>query len=476
MSVRPALVALLASACALSACTTVGPDYAAPEAIAAPTAFARAPDATAAAAQEPEWWRGYQDPQLDKLVGQALAANLDLAAAQARLRQARAALRRERAERTPSGGAEAGYARQRVALAAYGFDLPGVKSGTLDLYRTEFDASWELDLFGGERRRVEAAHAVIAAAAARAADARVSLAAEVVSTYVDLRGGQARLALAQQILDTARRRHALIQVRLGQGAASVDDLDKAAADLDALVAADTTLRARIDADLDALAVLSGQAPGALDEELGAPGVPLAPPAGLAVGDPASLLRRRPDVRAAERDLAADTARIGVAMADLFPKVSLSGGYGYSAVDPAKLGTASALGFHVGPTLSWNFLELNRVRADVVRTQARRDESLAIYQGKVLNALQDAETGLSRLRNQQAQVENLRRVKAAADRSLDITRLRLREGAASQFDALEAEQRRLSAQEQLVDAQTQLAMDYAALSKSLGFGWAGEATS
>ncbi len=266
MPVRPSLLTLLASVCALSACTTVGPDYVAPKTAATPAAFMRAPGATAvgAQAQTAQWWRGYQDPALDELVTQALAANMDLAAAQARVRQARAAFRRERAERTPSGGAELGYARQRVALAAYGFDLPGVKSGTLDLYKTEFDASWELDLFGGERRAVEAARAVIEASAARAQDARVSLAAEVVSTYVDLRGAQARLTVAAQTIETARHRQALVQLRLGQGAASRDELDKASADLDAVIAADKTLRVQIDADLDALAVLAGLAPGALD--------------------------------------------------------------------------------------------------------------------------------------------------------------------------------------------------------------------
>ena len=469
------LIALLLASAALSACTTVGPDYQGPPSVVADAALAKFHRASVAQFTAPataNWWRAYQDPILDRVVERALAGSPSLTAAQARLAQARATSRKQERDRLPTGSVGASYARQQVALAAFGLDIPGFESKPADLFKGEFDASWEADLFGGARRAVQAAHADAQAEAARAADARVSLAAEVVSNYLDLRGAQARLDLSRQAARAGQRHLELLQLRLASGTASNYDIGKDQRQLEVTRAADKSFQAQIDADLDALAVLCGLAPGALDQDL-APtvGLPAAPDA-LAVGDPGALLRRRPDIRAAERKVAGDVARIGVATADLFPKVSFAGSYSSSATDLSVLGSDSALGFSFGPKLSWNVLNLGRVRADIAKSQARRDESLATYQKTVLAALQDAETSLSRLELQRAYVRGLERAQSATDQTLSLTQARVGAGSASQVDVVEAQQQRLSQLDSLVQAKLVLAKDYAALSKALGFGWEG----
>ena len=468
-AVSRTLAALLA-ATALTGCM-VGPDYKGPP-HPAPLAesaknFHRASLAQAEAAPPAaRWWTALNDPELDRLVDAALAGSPDLKAAEARLRQARAVVRERKADRLPSGGANAGF--------LYADGLPGSLggNGSLKLYNAGFDATWELDLFGGARRAEEGASAQSEAVAADLEDVKVSLAAETARTYLSLRDRQQRKAVAEasvsienQLVDLAGQRH-------GQGVASELDLARLQGQLEATRASLIPLQADIDESLDRLAVLTGREPGALDAELSPPAALPELPAQVAVGDPADLLRRRPDIRAAERRLKAQNAIIGERTADLFPKVSLLGVVGGGSADLGQMFSNPAV--IATPTLRWNPLDFGRTKSRIAQAEAGRDEALAHYESTVLNALQDAETALSRLGHAREEVVALGRVEASARRAADLTRQRHAAGVANITDVLDTERTRLDAEQNLAAARAQLDLAYVSLQKSLGLGWSDRA--
>ncbi|AEG50572.1 RND efflux system, outer membrane lipoprotein, NodT family [Sphingobium chlorophenolicum L-1] len=464
---------------ALAACTT-GPDYRGPETArpATPGAqFARAsgdtgPQAPAAAA----WWTALNDPVLDTLETRALAANPGVAAAEARMRQARASLRSERANALPSTNASALYVHATVP----GLDLndsgdsdqSGGGSESLNFYNLGFDASWEADLWGGKRRGVEAARAQLDAAQADVADAQVSLTAEIAQAYVHLRDRQQRIALARDALARQREMLRLTEQRHAQGTASALDVERQRHLAEQADAALPPLAAERDGYLNALATLAGEAPGALDGMLAAPSkaiVPL-PPAQVAVGDPAELLKRRPDVRAAERRFAAATAKIGVAEAARFPSISFMGLIGIGGTSPGDLVDFDKLAAIAMPRLSWSFLDFGRNAARVGQAEGARDEAAAHYRQAVLDALRDGEDALSRFGNGRLSVASAARSKASADRTAALTRQRFEAGAATRIQLLDAERQSLSAAQSLSQATAAMTADYIALQKALGLGW------
>ncbi|QKR98946.1 efflux transporter outer membrane subunit [Sphingomonas sp. CL5.1] len=457
---------------ALAACT-VGPDYAGPSsagAVRPPAGFVRAADgASTAAPSVAPWWSALGDATLDELERRALAANPDVQVAEARLKQARAGLRLERANALPSGSANATYLHAQLP----GFDLGGSGGGgstALDLYNAGFDASWEIDLFGGQRRKVEAARASIGAAEANVADAQVSLTAEVGQAYVNLRDRQQRIVLARQAAERQRDMLKLTEQREAAGTASALDVERLRGLVEQSDAAILPLTAERDAYLNALAVLAGEAPGALDALLGeARAVPL-PPAEVAVGDPAALLQRRPDVRAAERQLAAATAKIGVAEAAKFPRLSFMGLIGIGGSKPGDLLDLGNLSAIAAPQLSWNFLDFGRNAARVGQAEGARDEAAAQYRGAVLGALRDAEDSLSRYAARRLTVASAARGLATADRSARLMRQRFDAGTATLIDVLDAERQRVSAEQALSQATAAMTADYVALQKALGLGW------
>lgn len=478
----PLLLAVL-----LAGCKTVGADYAGPPATATGAAFARAP----ASAPAPDarilahWWTALGDPVLDDLVERALRANPNIAVARARLRQARAALRSERANGLPAARATAlaahahlpplgdlagaGNAEQEAG-ASEGAALPS----SLNLYSVGFDASWEIDLFGGQRRATEAAGAAAQAAEASLADAQLSLAADVAQTYVNLRATQARQALADAAIERQQRALDLTARRVQGGTASRLDLERLRGQLESTRADIEPLAAQLDAQRDALAVLLGQAPGTLDAELGAPArnagaVPL-PPAAVAVGDPAAMLRRRPDIRAAERTLAARQAQVGQAEAARFPRLTLLGLIGIGGTHLADLTHLDDYSAIAAPQLSWNLLDFGRVRAGIDRAEGARDEAEAQYRLAVLNALRDAEDALSRFGQRRTTVATVARAKATADRVAMLTDARKQAGTASLIDVLDAERQQLAAEQNLAQAQAALTGDFIALHKALALGW------
>lgn len=456
----------------LAGCT-VGPHYAgppsaAPIAMNAPT-FLRAGDAPVSASMPPaQWWKDLHDPVLDDLIARALAENNDLKTSEARLRQARAALGLERANGAPKVNASALYAHAHIP----GVDLGSGNSGSTDLnlYNLGFDASWEIDLFGGQRRAVEAAHANFQGAEASLADVQVSVAANVAKAYLDLRERQQRiklsvrsLAMQQEMLDLTRQRY-------GRGTASALEVAQLESDLGTTKAQSTPLNAERDAYLNALAVLTGQEPGALDAILRADApIPL-PPASIAVGNPAALIQHRPDVRQAERTLAAQTAKIGQAEAARFPRISFMGLIGIGGTKISDLSNLDDFSAIAAPQLSWNFLDFGRNKARVVQADAVRDEAEARYRGAVLAALRDAEDSLARFRDRRVVVASLARTREAADRAARLTSERYSAGTTTRIAVLDAQRQQIAAEQQLVSARSALTADFVAIQKALGLGW------
>lgn len=476
-----ALAPLLLAGC------VVGPNYSGPPELgrSAPrsTFVRQAPGATSIEPTVADWWTTLQDPVLDELERRALASNPSLEAAQARVRQARASVRQERANRFPTAGAQA----TSVVADLPGIDLqssPGTGTPTpspmppaqqdqdtsLQFYNFGLNANWEIDLAGGQVRRIEAANALAAAAAYNAADAQVQLTAEVAQAYVNLRDRQQRATALRAALGLQRQQLDLSQQRLRRGTAPAFIVGQANRAIQATTSDLAAAEAEIEVYLNALAVLAGEAPGSLDPLLAPPrDIPL-PPESVAIGDPASLLRRRPDIRAAERNLAAATARIGVAEAARFPKISFMGilGIGGTSIgDLVDLGNISRIAV---PQLQWGLLDFGRTGAAIAQTRAGREEAEAQYRQVVLGALQDAETSLSRFAQQRRTVAALAEIKRSADQSAALMRQRYDRGVISLGDSLEAERQQTLAESNLRSAIAALTGAYVAVQKSLGLGW------
>ena len=468
---RSTSFALVASALAamLGACAAVGPDYAGAPPVAADAAkaprFARDTVATAPAAPATAaWWRSLDDATLDGLVEQALRSSPTLHAAEARLRAARASLNEQEAKRRPSGSAS--------ALGLGLWQAPGTdESSSAHLYSLGFDASWELDLFGGTRRAVESASAQAQAVRADLADAQVSLTAEVAQAYVALRSQQRRLALLRDTTTLDTQGMALMQQRFDRGVSTADDLEQHKAQGEATQASVADVLAQISASLDRLALLTGQAPGVLDAQLAAPPQRLPSlPQDLRVGDPADMLKRRPDIRAAERRLASSSAQIGQQTANYFPKISLLGDIGFAGARIGKLLSGDSLSLIAVPYLSWNVLDFGRTAAAVRQAEAGRDEAVANYESAVLGALQDANTSLAQYGQQRQVLQRLLAQQASAERTLGLEQQRRQAGVVGQLDFLDARRNDINARLKALDGEANLLKDFVALQKSLGLGW------
>ena len=465
----PLSLAAGAVALSLGGCAAVGPDYrGAPQVGAEAVRQARfARDDGSNEARAPtaaRWWRSLNDATLDALIDQALAQSPSLQAAEARLRAARASLHQQEAKRLPSGSAS--------ALGAGVWQGPGTdNSSSLQLYSAGFDATWELDLFGGTRRSVEAASAEAQAVQADLADAQVSLAAEVASTYVDLRAQQRRQLLLRDEAAFNAQALGLTRLRRDRGVATAEELEQRTQQGEATQAELADVTAQIAASLDRLALLAGQVPGVLDAQMAeVPAALPVLPSSVAIGDPASLLQRRPDIRAAERRLAGRTAQIGQQTANYFPKLSLLGNIGFAGTEPGQLLRTGNLALIAVPYLSWNVLDFGRTAAAVRQAEAGRDEAVANYQAAVLGALQDANTALSRFGQQRQAVQHLQAQQASVGRALAMTLQRRQAGVSSQIELLDAQRSDADARLKALDGEAQFLKNFVALQKSLGLGW------
>jgi multidrug efflux system outer membrane protein len=452
---------LMTGAALLSACA-VGPDYRAPETTATPFVAAQG----AGVSEQPfeaAWWEQFRDPTLDSLIERALTADLDLTIAAARVAEARAYAGAARRDRWPGVTAEAARTESKQQQPGFTTDRVEVES-----YDAGFAALWELDLFGRVRRGVEAAGAEADAAIADLRDAQVLVAAEVARNYVELRGAQKRLAVAQANRRYQQETLDLTRVRLELGRGSELDVASAAARLAATEATIPPLAAAETVAANRLAVLLGERPGALAAEL-APREIAPHLTTIAVDSPAALLQRRPDIRAAERELAAATARIGVAKADLFPRLTLSGFIGFVAGDADELGESTSRAWSLSPVLSWAGFERGTYTGVVV-AEARTQAALAAYELAVLRALEETENAFATHGSHRQRLHSVVEQATASRRAAELARVQYREGALDFLRVLDAERTLLQAEDEVAAAETNLNSSVVLIYKALGGGW------
>ncbi|MGC1522332.1 MAG: efflux transporter outer membrane subunit [Steroidobacteraceae bacterium] len=452
------LTALLVASCA------VGPDYRAPQV--APAVVQNAQSA-AFVTQSPEalWWQEFGDTELDSLVQRALAANLDLRSAYDRVRAARAVFVESNLDYAPHVQLEGGYSHFDEQQPGFGPARVNAQSDSVG-----FDAAWEIDLFGHVRRSVQAARADLGAERANYQGAQVTVAAEVARNYFELRGAQRRIAVAREDLDTEHQTLKLTQLLDETGRGSELDVQRSRARVKATEATIPPLEAAEKQADYRLAVLLGERPGALDQELRPAAVATYAKA-LPIGDPTELLRRRPDVRAAERQLAAATARVGVATADLFPRVNVTGFVGFLSGDVGRLfGTTSgdnARAWSIAPTVSWAAFDLGSVRARLRASEAQSDAAAANYEKVVLTALEDTENSFVAYGARQSQLKSLTEQAQASRRAAELANTQYREGAADFLVLLDAQRTQLDAEDSVAQAQTAVNVSVVAIYKALG---------
>ncbi|HTR10904.1 MAG TPA: efflux transporter outer membrane subunit [Paraburkholderia sp.] len=474
VSHRPLL--LLIGAAVLSACT-VGPDYRRPDVPLSRSYMTQPSSATAgttASATLSAWWEGFDDPLLAHYVSVALAQNLDLAQAVARIDQARARVGTADAALLPSASVSASAARAYQSVdtpvgqllnATPGYERWGTE------YETNLEAGWEIDIFGGLRRQREAALADYSATQAAAVATRLAVAAQTADIYVTIRGLQARLDIANRQVKTQEELLADVQLLYTKGAAADYQVQQAQGSLDQVRATVPALNAGLDAALNALDVMLGSPPGTHRAELLAAAPIPAAPSISGMGTPADLLQRRPDLIAAERHLAASNARIGAAISEYYPTISLDAFLGSATAAAAGTlftGGASQAAGLVG--LRWRLFDFARINADVDEAKGADAQALAAYRLAVLRATEDVENSLSSLVNRESQAATLSHAESSLSKARDSSMAAYRGGAASFIDVLHADETLLQASDARAQAQTESARAAIATFKALGGGW------
>lgn len=450
----------------LNGCAMLGPNYKKPETPVPETYMNAVQLGVSDESVDANWWKIFNDPQLDQLVAQGLAGNYDIRIASARLREARALRREVGYDRYPTVTASGGYTN---SLSATAQTIPGVPRRQ-ELYDVGFDATWELDFFGRVRRQIEASTANVEAAEASRRDVVVSLISEIARNYFELRGAQYQMQVSQRNAENQMQTFQLTVARLEGGRGTEFDTSRARSQLNTTLAQIPSLQAAINRAAYRLSVLVGKQPGALLPELIDPKPLPEIPRIANIGKPEDMLRRRPDIRVAERNLAAATARVGVAVADLFPRVTVLGTLGFAAATFSALGTGGSSFLSFGPSITWAAFDLGRVRARIDAADARTLASLAEYERTVLIALEETESALTTYGQQLARIESLRSAAEASERAAGLSGIRFREGVASFIDVLDAERAMLEAQERLAVAQTETTSALVAVYKALGGGW------
>lgn len=454
---------------ALGACR-VGPDYEAPS-VEVPAAWG--PESAAADSAEPpeRWWEGFQDPALDSLISRAVNANLDLALARARVREARALRDITAGASQPEVGARASASRSQASANTRQGSVTG--SEPRNLYDVGFDAIWELDLFGSIRHAVDAAEAGVEIAEEERRDALVSLLGEVAREYVELRGSQRQSAIMRANVEAQQQTLDLTRARFEAGLSTELDVSRSQALLANTQALIPNLEAATAGGIHRLSVLLGEPPRRLSAEL-ADDAPV-PEVGAALtnftaGLPSDLLRRRPDVRRAERELAQAAALTAEATADLYPKLTLGASVGLQSIHTGNLFESDSQTWSVGGSLFAPIFAGDRLRAAVRVQDARQEQALVRYQQTILGALEEVETSLVSLARERERRAALGRALAASRRALELANdLHLR-GLADFFEVLDAQRSQLLTESELARSDTALASDTVALYKSLGGGW------
>jgi NodT family efflux transporter outer membrane factor (OMF) lipoprotein len=449
----------------------VGPDYHRPAVVGTDSNWTAGASAASNAPVDVAPWSALDDAVLTGLIEAAVAHNLDVREAQANLRAARAQRDAAAGHELPDLNASASAGEQQISANG---ELPVNHIPQFDrrfsLYDVGFDASWEIDLWGGTRRAVEAAERRTQAAVERQRDTLLQVVAEVVRTYAQLRGSQANLAAARKDAEAQNGIAVLVHQRFTVGDASNLDDARAEAQAHTATAAVSGIDASVHAAAYELALLTGRPPESLTE-LAANDAPLPlPPASVALGLRSDVLRRRPDVRAAEAELAAATSDVGVEIANLFPTVSLVGSLGQQAQHPGDLARGSSTYFNVGPSLHWPIFAGGGIRAQIRAADARAEAAGARYEKAVLGALSDSEAAANRYAAARTTLEEREAARARSAAALQMTRERYQRGDDDRVVMLEAESSYEAAHRAWIAAAQEALEDYAALVKALGGGW------
>lgn len=470
---RPRITALFAGVALACGGCAVGPRYVAPDARAlAPAAYPVADAAVSSDAAADRWWTTLGDPLLNELIAQALAGNLDLAAAEARVQQARAGARVVGAAFYPAANLDGRVGRDKLSLNGENLALIPFKPSTTEFtdYRVGFDAAWELDLAGRTRHEVDAAVARLGSSAESRNDARLVVAADVADAYVGYRVAAQRLSLAQRTLASLDETLRLVGLEVRTGVASEGDLSRIEADRQNAAGILASLEAARQSSVFRLAALTGEPLDSLSRRLDPPRDIPAVPTTTPVGLPSDVLRRRPDVRRAERELAAATADVGSAVAAQFPRLSLVGDFGWDSVRSGELTSAASRYWNIGPQLTLPLFAGGQLRARADAARYGRDAALASYRATVLRALADTEASLVRFASERSRAASLAAAAASLEVNLGLERRRFAAGDASMIDVLAAERAANGASDQRAASDGQLAQDYVALGKALGGGW------
>jgi multidrug efflux system outer membrane protein len=446
---------------------TVGPDYVRPDNSLPATWHSELMDGLTGKPIDPNtlasWWTRLGDPQLSGLIERAVAGNLDLAAARSRVRESRARRSAVRGVLFPTLNSAGSVTSSRTDT-----NVGADTSGTV--YSASFDAGWEMDVFGGVRRSIEAANADLQASEEDLHDVLVSLLAETALNYVEVRTFQARLASAEASLATQNETYELTRWRSEAGLEDELAMYQARYNLENTRSQIPTLRTGLEQAMNRLAVLLGETPGNLAGELVEPQAIPVPPAEVAVGVPAGVVRHRPDVRRAERELAAQTARVGVATANLYPQLTLNGSIGLETLslsDPSSPRTQTVSG---GPRFSWAIFDPT-VRPNIEVQSALQEQALLQYRATVLNSLEEVEDALVQYAREQQRRDNLRQATEAARAAADLAQDKYQAGLTDFSNVLDAERSLLSFQDQLAQSNGTVTSNLIRLYKALGGGWA-----
>ncbi len=477
---------IVAAAGLVSACK-VGPDYHKPD-VPLPAQFSEAKSSTrptTRSATQPiaadeqsddyrRWWTTLNDPELDSLIERAVQGNLDLAAAEARIREARSQRSVTASGLWPQVDANGSFTRSKLSANA----VPGaggqrgvfILRVATNLWQAGLDATWAISVFGGTRRVIDAGDYAIAAAYEDRRDVMVTLMAEVAVDYINLRSDQRQLAVAQTNLAGHQQTFALTRSK-AEGRV-IPYLDVAQQEAQAATTASTipTLEASIRQDIHHLSTLLGLYPGALKAELSEPGKIPQGPSNVPPGLPSDLVRRRPDVRRAEWQLAQATAQIGVATADLFPKFSVTGALGTEGTKFKQLFDYSSRFYEIAPGVTWDIFDAGKVRSNIAVQNARQAESLAAYRKAVLQSLQDVDDALVAYNREQQRLQYLREAVDANQRSVDLSTELFEKGNTDFLSVLDAQRSLFAGQNAMVRSGQAVTSDLIALYKALGGGW------
>jgi NodT family efflux transporter outer membrane factor (OMF) lipoprotein len=461
-------------ACGLLAGCMVGPDYRRP-APGVKAGFLLAPAASGSAVRVDlaRWWIGFNDPELTRLVDRALSTNLDLAVARGRLLQSRAAARAAGAALLPQAEADGSAADVQQSLQSpigeIGRHLPGYQRN-YDEYALGAAASWEIDLFGGLRRGAQAAHADALASATEFQAVRTSVAAETADAYLQVRAYQARIEVADRQARVEQDLTALLTRLSSEGVAPERELHQAEAALDEVRASIPPLIAGRNGELNRLDILIGAQPGTLRGELQAAAAIPAPPSVAAADGTAGLLRRRPDIMAAEQHLIAANARIGEALSDYYPKISISGLVGFDSIDASQMFTGDAVQHQIGAGLRWRLFDFGRVDAEVAAARGRDAELLAAYRATVLRATEEVENAFDERAQDGARAATLSRQLAELTTARAQAEQAYEGGVISLIEVRDIDRDLLAASDQLTVAQAGMARATVSCFRALGGGW------